>query len=213
MMTEQNIHEEVVDKAEQGEKLYAGKYKTTEELEKGYKELSTLVREKKPEAPEVYDFSTVEGIDGENPLLHTMQEVMKGQNLTQEQAESLTRAFIAYHEQSTPNLEEEMKILGAEGSAMIQQVEGFMRRNFTQEEAGLLANVAHSAAGVKLLHKIARQMGEKSIPINGMGNAPDIAGDLRKQASEMFKDPTLRTDPARQEEYDALWQRIAQLER
>jgi hypothetical protein len=209
-----NIENEVenTEEIQQKEaKLYAGKYKTPEDLEKGYKELSTLVRVKNPEAPEEYDFSVVEGVDGENPLLGTMQEVMKNQNLTQDQATALTEAFVGFSTENTPDMEEEVKKLGGDASVMIQQVEGFMKRYLNEEETAILSQVGGSAEGIKLLHKLSQQMGEKAIPAGSSSN--DVSGDLRKQAAEMLKDPAFRNNSEKQSDYDALWQKIAYLER
>lgn len=201
-----------VENEQEDAKLYAGKYKTPEDLEKGYKELSTLVRTKTPEAPEEYDFSIVEGVDSENPLLHTMQEVMKNQNLTQEQATALTEAFVGYSSVNTPNMEEEVKKLGADAPVMIQQVEGFMKRYLSPDESAILSQVGGSAEGIKLLHKLSQQVGERSIPASG-ATSNDAAVDLRKQAAEMLKEPSFRSSPEKQESYDALWQKIAYLEK
>ena len=193
------------------DKLYAGKYKNPEELEKGYKELSTLVRAKHPTAPEEYDFSNIEGIDNENPLLNNMQEVMKNHNLTQQQATALTEAFVSYNSHQLPNIEEEVKKLGADAPIMVQQVEGFMKRYLNEEESSLLSQLGCSADGIKLLYKLSKQSGEKSIPASSTSSINTI-GDLRQKAEKMLQDKNLRNNPEKQEEYDAIWQKIASLE-
>lgn len=142
---------------------YAGKYNTTEELESGYKELTKKLREKLPEAPEEYviqladDLNLPEDINlgVDNPILSAMMPVLKELNISQEGFNGLLGAYLKAEMSLIPNPQEEINKLGAEANTILSENEGFVEQ-FSDEEKALFDQLGETAAGNKLINKIAK---------------------------------------------------------
>lgn len=81
-------------------KLLAGKYKTPEELEKGYTELTKLLRGKGNLPPEEYDLELPEGVES---LSEEEVELFKEMGLDNDRAQKFINHF---HEKIVPQLQE-----------------------------------------------------------------------------------------------------------
>ena len=198
------------------EVLYAGKYKSVEALEKGYRELSKHLHETRPQAPESYDFSFIEAhVDGanlqEDPLVTALAPVMQAHHITQQQAEALFATYLETVQAQLPDVTVEKEKLGPQADTILSQLDGFLQRYCNAPEHAMAAQLATTADGVRLLHKLARLSGEKPLPANAQATA-HTADDLRSKAAQMLADPTLAQDPAKQRQYHALWEKIARLE-
>lgn len=197
--------------------LYAGKYNSVDALEQGYKELSRLVREKSPEAPEEYslDFSDqpeLADIDvQEDPLWQHMTPAMREANLTQEQAENVTKAFIGWQQQQAETEKQNFEELGAEGQAMAQRITRFIDKNLPEDQAEVAHSLAGSVDGLRFLNTLADVTGEKAIPTQSQ-STPESTRQLRQKAFEMLADPELSYNQEKQQAYNRLWQDIESLE-
>lgn len=201
--------------------LYAGKYHSVDALEQGYKELSRLVREKSPQAPEEYslDFSdqpelakAMEQVDINNdPLWQHMTPAMREANLTQEQAQNVAKAFIGWQQQQASTEQQNFEALGAEGQAMAQRVSRFIEKHLPEEQAQMAQGLASSVDGLKFLNTLADAAGEKAIPTESAGT-PDTARALKEKAFQMLSDPDLHYNREKQAAYNRLWQDIEAME-
>ena len=193
--------------------LLAGKYNSVQALEQGYKELSRLVREKSPEVPEEYqvDFSDMPELAdldlSADPLWQRVTPAMREAGLSQPQAEAVTKAFVGWQAEQAKAEEESFNNMGPEGKAMASQVNRFIEKNFSKDEAGLAHSVASNVDGLKFLHKVATLSGEKPVPENASG-APDGAATLKQKALQMLSDPDLQHNPEKQEAYNRIWKDI-----
>lgn len=210
--------EETDEKKEEGY-LYAGKYKTVEDFEKGHKELVQKLREKTPEAPEDYSFDFSEDEDlkphallledldvKEDPRFEAMDVVFKKHSLTQEAVNDIVKAQLLYDISSMPDLEAEANSLGEEKDIMLAHAQTFVNKHLTGDEAEIAVDLGKSAAGVKLLYKMSKLAGEKSIPQN-TGNV--VAGPSSKELfAEAFKcraeNPKFEVDSTAQARYESL---------
>lgn len=199
--------------------LYAGKYKTVEDFEKGHKELVQKLREKTPEAPEDYSFDFSEDEDlkphavlledldvKEDPRFEAMDVVFKKHSLTQEAVNDIVKAQLLYDISSMPDLEAEANSLGEEKDIMLAHAQTFVNKHLTGDEIEIAVDLGKSAAGVKLLYKMSKLAGEKSIPQN-TGNV--VAGPSSKELyAEAFKcrkeNPKFEVDSAAQARYESL---------
>lgn len=225
---QEDVATEEVSTEEEGseEKLFAGKYKSAEELEEGYKNLSQKLREKSPEAPEEYsfdpealgdDYKDVK-IDKDDPLLQHMTNVFKDTNLSDEQATRLAAEFSKYQSAETPNPEKEMEKLGESAKETIGKVEGFFKKygasaGLTEEEVQQIGTMTATAEGVTALSKlIDRFNSTNEVPENAnsidSSNDPD---DLWAQANEIRQSDPSFSDPQKRAKYQRLTRRAAEL--
>lgn len=222
--TTQKTPEAQLDNSASGEKeqsLFAGKYHSVDALEQGYKELSRLVREKTPEAPEEYnlDFSDQPELAQalgevnikEDPLWQHMTPAMREANLTQDQAKNVAQAFVGWQQQQAEAERANFEALGAEGQAMARQVNRFIEKNLPEEQAQLAQGLASSVDGLKFLSTLAEAAGEKSIPAESYGK-PENSRALKEKALQMLADPDLQYNREKQDAYNRLWQDIEAME-
>lgn len=190
------------------EKLLAGKYKTAEELEKGYKELSKKLREGKVEAPEEYSLEAVsEFFDAEDPMLGEYLGVFKELGLSQAQADALLAKYGADMAAQNVDPEAEKAKLGAEGEAMIKGLESFFAKqkgNFSEAEQAALGSMASTADGVKALNKLVSLTREQNIPEQVASTPGESKAELLEKANKLRADPAFYTKPSVQEEYNKL---------
>ena len=210
-----------------GEQLLAGKYKTQEEYDKAFKHLESengrLRREKGPEAPEKYEFSNegLEGfedvtIDAEDPMLQEFQEVFKGLNLSNEQANRLVHEFAKRDSMATINPEKEMEALGDKGKEIIGEIENFLGKNqkalgFEDGEIEALAAMSATANGVKALHKIMGRVQALSIPEKPTGETMEDPADLIREAMEFKNSKGFDRNPDNIAKYQTMMQKAAKL--
>ena len=178
------------EKGEEGY-LYAGKYKTMEDFEKGHKELVQKLREKAPAAPEDYTFDFSEDEDlkphalileelnvKEDPRFEIMNDVFKKHNLSQDVVNDIVKAQLLHDINSMPDLEEEANSLGEEKDIILAHAQTFVNKHLNEEEIEIAVDLGKTAAGVKLLYKMSKLAGEKNIP---QGVNVGVAGPTSKE--------------------------------
>lgn len=203
------------------ETLFAGKYKTLEEFEKGHKELEKAYRSKAPEVPDEYniDLTTDETLieefgedmvnefnPAEDPRFEQMKDVFKEAGLTQDQVSALVKAQIRFDASIAPDLEAEARALGDQRDIMIANANHFVQKHLNAEEQEIAKTLGQSAAGVKFLHKLSQMTGEKPVPakVDNIDAGPTSA-ELKAQAFD-FKASVdnFDTNRAAQAKYDAM---------
>lgn len=146
-------------------KLFANKFKTTEDLEAGYKELTKKLTESGKIAPEKYELSLPEGLqlaDADNdPLLKSFSEVAKKHNLNNDAYNDLIALKLQADAESVPNFENEMAKLGDNAQQLVSGLDNYLKSNLSADEYNVALNVATTAEGVLLLDKL-RKMGEST---------------------------------------------------
>jgi hypothetical protein len=164
------------------EKLFAGKYKTAEDLENGYSELSKMVRERdtalndyksKYSAPEKYDFSDFQMPDSH--LVPVALEAFKGMGISNEMAKNFFKAVLEADQKAIgERTKRELEALGPDGDKILGELKDFAGKALTEEERDALTAITSSAAGVKLAHKLYQLSKSKDVPspAEGVSNTP-----------------------------------------
>lgn len=177
------------------EKVYAGKYKTVDDLEKGYKETSKYAREqaalakelqgKIPTAPEKYafDFSAIKGLEGvkldeTDPDMVGMIPVFKELNLTQDQASKLVAAHLQNMASLTPTPEQIKEKLGPNSEAIIGRLQTFTNK-LPLEDQKVLQALSDTPEGIDFLY---RHLVGQELPTPAQGGA---SGAALKSAAEL----------------------------
>lgn len=171
------------------DKLYVGKYKTVEDLEKGYKELSGKVREL-PKSPDKYefDFKEHENLDlrevdlTDDPLMDIMGPLFKESNVSQEVAQRLVEGYLGYEMGKQESKEDMLKAVG--GDAAVAEIQAFVNRNIPDDLKSVAVSLGSSSDGLKFMHALAQQ---HTTPASLSNNTPVNAGELRIQANEIRK--------------------------
>jgi hypothetical protein len=199
------------------EELLAGKYKTAEDLENGYKELTAKLREKVPTAPEEYsyDFSDVEALKdiipedfdfADDPLMLALEPVFKENNFTQEQMKAAVSTYLQHQSQlSDPQVE--LEKLGPNAKNLLQGAKEFSSlKHFTEEERSIIQNWATQADEVHLLNKINKLVSmnnnQKTIPTEGATTPVKSSVELYDEAKQIKSRPNFRYDSNAQSLYE-----------
>ena len=205
------------------EKVYAGKYKTVDDLEKGYKETSKYAREqaalakeyqgKIPTAPEKYtfDFTGVAGledatIDESSPDIAGMLPVFKELNLTQDQVSKLVSAHMLNTAAMVQTPEQIKEKLGANADVIVNKLQAFTSKLPIEDQRTVQA-LADTAEGVDFLyrHLIGQELG---VPAQAgvSGSTAKSAADLKAEAFKYKNDNinSIGFDQSKQAQYDKL---------
>lgn len=208
------------NQSQQGEKLFAGKYKSAEDLEKGYSEATKFGREqaalvkdlqsKMPKAPDKYtfDFSKVEDlkdvtIDPEAPDLAPMIPVFKELNLSQEQVSKLAEAWVRTQSSLAPTAEQIKEGLGPNADVMLSRLQAFTNK-LPLADQQIISQLSGNAANVDFMYR--HFVGEElPVPANaGSGGVPaKSAADLKSEAFKYKADNarSIGWDKGQQETY------------
>lgn len=205
------------------EKVYAGKYKTVDDLEKGYKETSKYAREQAalakslesqiPKAPEKYafDFSAVKGLENvkleeTDPDMVGMIPVFKELNLSQEQASRLVAAHLQNMASLTPTPEQIKEQLGPNSEVIIGRLQTYTNK-LPLEDQKVLQALSDTPEGIDFLY---RHLVGQELPTPAQGGpsgaAPKSAAEL-KDAAFKYKADNSRSigfDRGQQEQYTKL---------
>lgn len=199
---------------EQEEKLFAGKYKTPEDLEKGYKELSKKVRENKVEVPDEYNLEKLEGVfEADDPMLTKYLGKFKELGLSQDQAEHILAEYGADMIGQKIDPEAELAKLGNEGKSIIGEIESFVAKqgsNFSDSEKQILASMTSTAEGVRAFHKLVSMTKTQNIPSDVDSLPAESKAELQEQASKLRQDPNFFSKPDLQQKYNELMRRSVQ---
>jgi hypothetical protein len=202
--------------------LYLGKYKTVNDLAKGYTELTNKLREKgQAEPPPEYkfDFSKHDSLkdvfDGEHGLLKTFLPVFKEAKLSQDQANALVEAFAKNELAQMVNPEAELQKLGTPEQQ--QQLATKIRNGVPalvekapDEVKAVLSVLENTADGIKtlnfILDTLSRDMGIPASVGKGDFTAGKTAAELRQEAFDYQKlhAATIGGNRAQQAHYDGL---------
>lgn len=184
--------EETTEETSTDVELIFGKYKNMEAAQDAFKTLESengrLRRERKPEAPEAYEFNFAEDEDlkdiygeydfKEDPLFQSLEPVFKDVNITNEQAQSIVAAFGKYQKSQMIDFDGEVSKLGDNGAEMLAEVENFVQKNYPLEEQDVIAQIATSAEGIKFI---------KSHLMDKAKNIPGDAGQtINATSAELF---------------------------
>lgn len=204
------------------EELIFGKYKTMEDAEKGFKELTSKLREKTPEAPEEYNlnfsdsenFKDVEGLNldlSEDPVAKSVAAAAKEANVPQEALDKIVNAYIEAELDDVPDRGDELAKLGGDKDQVIKKASTFVRQNFDENEQSLLEGLAETADGVKLLSKLSEMNMSKSIPAEA-SESFENPDELRSQAKELKKNASGNLVGAELKKYEALRDKAIRME-
>lgn len=207
--TQETNQENTQPKTDTPQSLLAGKYKSVEALEEGYKNLSTKLREQKTttDLPESYTAPEELGLTFDTDGFNHMQSAFKEAGLNQEQVDKLLGAYATIAPQSV-NLDAEKAALGDGADARLAKLGQFIGRHFSDDEQAELDILASTAGGVKVLEKLMTMSGEKPVPADSASAAEGVA-DLRQKAMAMLSEKDFRHNTDKQQAYNQLWAKIA----
>lgn len=196
------------------ETLLAGKYKTAEDLESAYKELMQKYTEKRPEAPEDYnfDFSTHDVLKdkdislADNPTYQKMVPLFKEMNLSQDQASALINAYFESEFEQVPDIGDELKALGPDANDIINRVNSFVSKELNDEDKQIATWLGQTAEGVRFMERYEKRMRAISnIPEKNAVEAPTkSSADLWEQANRYKEMYQRHNDFAAQKKYEEL---------
>lgn len=219
---EETTPEVQAEPEKQDDYLYGGKYKSVDDLEKGYKELYSKYTEKRPEAPEKYefDFSEHETLKSQeislddDPTYQKMVPLFKELNLTQDQANMLVSTYLETSYEAIPDQAQEIEKLGPNAQEIINRTNSFVSKNFTAEEQELAMAIGATADGVKFLDKIAKMRGEQPIPTDAADYAPKKSyQELMAEATAFLKShPNFDIDKKAQARYERMMDEAVKLQ-
>ena len=142
----------------------------------------------------------------EDPRFETMDIVFKKHNLSQEVVNDIVKAQLMFDISSMPDIEAEAESLGEEKDIILAHAQTFVNKHLSGDEIEIAVDLGKSAAGVKLLYKMAKLAGEKSIPQNvGAVVAGPSSKELFTEAFALKADnPKFEVDSLAQSRYESL---------
>jgi hypothetical protein len=205
------------------EKVYAGKYKTVDDLEKGYKETSKYAREQAalaksleaqiPKAPEKYsfDFSAVKGLEGvkldeTDPDMVGMIPIFKELNLSQDQASRLVAAHLQNMASLTPTAEQIKEGLGVNADAILSRWQAAVYK-MPIEDQKIAQALSDTPEGIDFLYRYMVGTELPTPPQGGSsGAAPKSAAELKSEAFKYKADNSrsIGFDKGQQDQYAKL---------
>ena len=208
------------------ESLLAGKYKTPEDLAKGYKdsikynsELNTENKTLKeqieglaPRVPEEYslDFSKIEGLGNldidptKDKDIQDILPVFKEAGLSQEQAETVLAGYLKSYQENVPSPADELKKLGDSASAVVGGLEKYAS-NMSEGDRSILMGLADSAEAAQFLHKHLVTT-EQNIPGSAVSTPIKSALEYQEDAFayRSLHESTIGADSGQQAHYNNL---------
>ncbi len=176
------------------EKLYAGKYKTPEELEKGYNNAVSewnKAKEAIPKAPEKYntDYSKHEilgkELKADDPLLNKLGPIFKEHNLSQSQVDGIIGGFFKEIRGIMPayDPQAEIKKLGDSSHEVLNKLaSSALDKNIAgnESEQKIFKSWCSSADECNYMIKLLGLKGSKNIP----GNETSSSGSSSQSVAE-----------------------------
>lgn len=204
----------------EGEKLFAGKYKSVEDLEKGYKESSKYAREqaaalkdlqnKMPKAPEKYafDFSKTEDLKDvtlgeDSPDFKPLLDVFKKHNLSQETVDEIVQTHLRTQASLVPTKEQVKEGLGANADVILTRLQAHTDK-LPLEDQQVISMLSDDPKIIDFMYR--HLVGEElPVPANagGGGEAPKSAAELKAEAFKYKADnaKSIGWDKGQQEKY------------
>ena len=162
--------------------LFAGKYKTAEDLERGYNESGKYIRDlttkvkdyetKIPKAPEncAFDFSQDQDLKdlnlAEDEQVKKMLPIFKELNISQEQANKLVSEFIRTSLVPAPTPEDFKKALGSEADVKIGRLQLF-NSNLPPKDQEVFKRLAENPESVEFLYRYILPKEDATVPVGG----------------------------------------------
>lgn len=193
----------------QPDTLYANKYKSVDELVKGYENLQSKLGSHSG-APEEYTVNEGIEVDQDNPLFSKLQEVGKELGLNNDGYNALIDMYNgtiadqqAQHEES---MKAEMAKLGDNANERIQNLADWSKANLSEAERNVFDSLAQNAEAVQLIEKfvsmskpqgVANDQQIQKAPsfdqdkLNEMRFAKDANGNRRMSTDPAYRDKVL----------------------
>lgn len=182
--------------------LLAGKYKTQEELEKGYNSQAKYVQEiqaenkelkKNIEVPEEYKFDFDEDLSDvglEPGELNEINKSFKEAGLSQNQAEKLMDKFISAYIESIPDVDQIKEDLGPKAKEIIDDCQAYINKFPNIEDRERFNDMCNSAENVEFLHRMVVSPNlEKSIPGNTVAvSTKESLQDMKENLDKFWND-------------------------
>jgi hypothetical protein len=113
-------------------------------------------------APEAYEFSLPEGIDGEIdselPAYNQFLEVAKSANMSNETAQELFNIFVGYQksivDEIDGDIQQQKQMLGPQADQRLSTLAAWAGNNLTEEQNDVFASMLTTAAGVEVMEAI-----------------------------------------------------------
>lgn len=204
----------------EGEKLFAGKYKSVEELEKGYKESTKYGRDqasalkdlqnKMPKAPEKYafDFSKTEDLKDvtlgtDSPDFKPLLDVFKKHNLSQETVDEIVQTHLRTQASLVPTKEQVKEGLGGNADVILSRLQAHTDK-LPLEDQQIISSLSDDPKVIDFMYR--HLVGEElPVPANagGGGEAPKSAADLKAEAFKYKADNarSIGWDKSQQDKY------------
>ena len=138
------------------EVIYAGKYKSVSELEKGYQNLQSKLGNFTG-APEAYEANEGIEVSEDNPLYSKLQELGKEIGLNNDGYNALVKMYndTMAEQQAIYDQEAEAEFakLGDNAQERVRNINDWSKANLSEDEQALLDSISTSAATVQLIEK------------------------------------------------------------
>lgn len=184
-----------------------GKYKTDEELAKGYNELRKQLGGFTG-APESYEikladeFNNQFHIDQEDPFFQSFAEFGKENNFSQDMFNNLINLYAhnisklekEYAQSSKEFLAAEREKLGEKAGELIQEVHDWAKSNVPTEFADVVSQLGQTADGVRFLKMISERSHFTKVPVDGNVNTLQTS-QIESQLRDMMADRRYGQDP------------------
>jgi hypothetical protein len=194
-------------KAEERPTWLPAKYKTPEDLRKGYDELQKAFSRGEHKAPEdgKYDLGAIKdvGIAEDDPLLSNFIEAAKDEGLSQKAVSAVLAkvgAYLADVKQSTAvNIDREKAVLGKNADAIIKDTQqwaiGLVNKGvWSADDISEFESMAGTGKAVRMLQKMRAYYEGPNVPVVA---PPPSAGRLTKDdLQSLVADPRYGKDPA-----------------
>jgi len=200
-----NTKEEETPTEETKETLLAGKFKTTEDLEKSYTELQSTFSKKLGAfegAPEAYEGESIEAIlgaieqgEGDAGVFNALQEWGKDNQLSQD---GLVQLYGNYQEMIQERTEtrynQEMEKLGQDGQARLDNVYGFLEAQLGDKSQAIVPFLS-SADSIEAVEMLMKKMGSSPAQVQPQVTSKEKIQEMRFATNE-HGDRLMSIDPA-----------------
>lgn len=187
-----------------------GKFDKPADLAKSYRELEKKMTldAKNVKAPEKYEFNydgdtfKKAGVNSEDALLQKVLPVFKDANLPQETVDKILETVLQHNTEGMVSYEDEVAKLGGDKDAIISDLVAFSSKNLSKDEVNVFNNIAITADGTKLLHKLVGMTREMNIPAQASAVDSKTATQLEADAIDFRNSPSTDMSlPHNQEKY------------
>jgi len=192
------------------------KFKTGEDLAKGYAELQKKFSQGKHKAPEEYDVSAFAdaNIPEDDELFNTYKDWAKENGISQNAFEELASKFVemagAEADMAEVSYQEEYKKLGNNADAIIKSMtewgQSLVRKGvWGQDDFEEFKIMGGTAQGIRALQKIRSYYGDRSIPIDV---AQPEGAPSRDELTAMVAKPEYLNDPIYRAKVEKMFEQV-----